>query len=94
MKLGRNRKRGIDIRVRRGSDLRSIAVIGGGILLVSAIYQVQRRWRVNPTTWIGGAIMFIVGVMSWNGYSMPGGIFLPIAVFGGIIVLSAITGEL
>ncbi len=68
-----------------------IAIIGGAILVGSAIYQTQRRWRVNPTTWIGGGLMLLVGVMSLNGYPMPLGIFLPIIVFGGIIVLSALT---
>src|SRR5512141_436994 len=38
-----------------------LAIIGGAILVGSAIYQWQRRWRVNPTTWIGGGLMLIVG---------------------------------
>jgi hypothetical protein len=71
-----------------------LALIGGAILVGSAIYQTQRRWRVNPATWFGGAIMLIVGIMSMNGFPMPGGIFFPLAVFAGIIAYSAITGEL
>src|SRR5450432_2700788 len=69
-----------------------LALIGGAILVGSAIYQTQRRWRVNPATWIGGAIMLVAGLMSMNGYPMPGGIFLPIGIFFLIIIFSAVTG--
>ena len=71
-----------------------LAVIGGAILVGSAIYQTQRRWRVNPATWFGGGIMLIVGILSMNGFAMPGGIYFPLAVFAGIIIYSAVTGEL
>src|SRR5437868_2641656 len=39
-----------------------LAIIGGAILVGSAIYQTQRRWRVNPTTWVGGIIMLGMGI--------------------------------
>lgn len=71
-----------------------LSVIGGAILVGSAIYQTQRRWRVNPATWFGGGIMLVVGIIAMNGYAIPGGIFFPLAVFAGIIIYSAITGEL
>src|SRR5690349_10008117 len=44
-----------------------IAFIGGGILTASALYQWQRRWRVNPMTWIGGIILLILGVFGLQG---------------------------
>src|SRR5215475_3928859 len=34
-----------------------LSLVGGGILLFSAIFQTQRRFRVTPMTWIGGFIM-------------------------------------
>jgi hypothetical protein len=71
-----------------------LAIIGGAILLGSAIYQTQRRWRVNPTTWVGGIIMLGMGifVLSEKTGGIP--IYFPMLIFLGIIVLSAITGEL
>jgi hypothetical protein len=71
-----------------------ISLIGGTILLGSAIYQSQRRWRVNPTTWIGGSIMLIAGIFALNGTALPLGVYLPMVVFGGVIVVSFLTGEI
>lgn len=71
-----------------------LAIAGGAILLGSAIYQTQRRWRVNPTTWVGGAIMLGAGIYFLNQKSGGLPIYFPMAVFAGIIVLSAVTGEL
>jgi peptidoglycan/LPS O-acetylase OafA/YrhL len=72
-----------------------ISVIGGVILTGSAIYQNQRRWRVNPMTWVGGAIMLLAGIFALNGGgAIPGGIFLPIGIFAAVIILSFMTGEL
>src|SRR5258706_10949257 len=62
-----------------------IAIIGGAILVGSAIYQTQRRWRVNPTTWIGGGLMVFVWVMLLDRYSMPPRIFFPLPFFVGCI---------
>ena len=71
-----------------------ISVIGGGILVASGVYQSQRRWRVNPMTWIGGIALLVAGVLSLSGNSpLPGGILLPIGIFAAVIVASAITGE-
>jgi hypothetical protein len=70
-----------------------IALIGGGIFLAAAVFQWQRRWRVNPMTWIGGLIMLIAGVLGLQGNGLPGGIFLPLGVFGLVIVASLLTGE-
>jgi hypothetical protein len=75
-------------------DAKWLSTIGGAILVGSAIYQTQRRWRVSPITWIGGAILLIVGLFALNGQPVPGGIFLPLGVFAGVIIYSALTGEL
>ena len=71
-----------------------LAIAGGAILLGSAIYQTQRRWRVNPTTWVGGILMLGMGiyVLSEKTGGIP--IYFPMLIFLGIILLSAITGEL
>jgi len=71
-----------------------ISLIGGAILVGSAIYQSQRRWRVNPTTWIGGSVMLVAGILGLNGTPMPFGIYLPMLVFGGVILVSFLTGEI
>ena len=71
-----------------------ITLLGGVILTGSALYQSQRRWRVNPLTWIGGAIMLIVGLGAMNGFGLPGGIFTPIAIFAVVLIGSFLTGEL
>ncbi len=71
-----------------------VTLLGGVILTGSAIYQSQRRWRVNPMTWVGGAVMLIAGIFALNGSALPGGIFLPIIIFAGVIILSFVTGEL
>jgi hypothetical protein len=71
----------------------AIALIGGGIFLAAAIFQWQRHWRVNPMTWIGGLAMLIAGFLGLQGNGLPGGIFLPLGVFGLVIVASLLTGE-
>jgi hypothetical protein len=70
-----------------------IALIGGGIFLAAAVFQWQRRWRVNPMTWIGGLVMLIAGIMGLQGSGLPGGVFLPLGVFALVIVASLLTGE-
>ncbi len=71
-----------------------LSLVGGGILLASAIYQTQRRWRVTPITWIGGAVMVGAAIISlYERIPLPGGVWLPIGVFAAMIIVSAITGE-
>lgn len=67
---------------------------GGAIFLGSAVYQAQRRWRVNPMVWLGGALMIGVALMRANGYGVQFGMLLPIGVFAVVIVASFLTGEL
>lgn len=72
-----------------------VTVIAGAILMGSAVYQWQRRFRVNPVTWMGGAFMLIAGLLGFQGgRGVPLGIFLPILVFGVVILVSLVTGEL
>ena len=72
----------------------TIATIGGGILVGAAIFQWQRRWRVNPVTWIGGAIMLIGGIFALQQHTdVPGGILFPMGIFALVIIASAVTGE-
>ena len=71
-----------------------VTLLGGVILTGSSIYQNQRRWRVNPMTWVGGAVMLLAGIFALNGNGLPGGIFLPIGIFAAVIILSFVTGEL
>src|SRR4051812_19579046 len=71
-----------------------ISVIGGAIFLGAAVYQWQRRWRVNPVTWIGGLIMFIVGLYAMQNHTdVPMGMLFPLGMFAIIIVASAVSGE-
>jgi len=72
----------------------TIATIGGGILVGAAVFQWQRRWRVNPVTWIGGAIMLIGGIFGLQQHTdVPGGILFPMGIFALVIIASAVTGE-
>jgi len=70
-----------------------VLMLGGMILLAGAFFQMQRRFRVNPLTWLGGAAMLIFGVVEFQGKIAPLGPLLPILLFGGVIVGSFLTGE-
>lgn len=68
-------------------------VAGALILLGSAMIQYQRRWRVNPVTWIGGAVMLFFAL-----YTLvinPTMNFLGPAIIVIIVVIgySLLTGE-
>ncbi len=73
-----------------------IALAGGAILVGSAIFQVQRRWRVNLLTWLGGLFLLVVGFLSFSGTTgrMPGGMLLPFGVMALVIVISFFSGNL
>jgi hypothetical protein len=77
---------------------RWVTVIGGCILLGSGFIQASRRWRVNPMTWVGGAVMLTVGIISLQPGSTPAslplGLYFPILAMGGVLLASFITGEL
>lgn len=70
-----------------------VPVAGAVILLGSAMIQYQRRWRVNPVTWIGGAVMlfFAIYTLAIN----PALDFLGPAIIVIIVVIgySLLTGE-
>jgi hypothetical protein len=73
-----------------------VALAGGAILVGSAIFQGQRRWRVNLLTWLGGLFLLFVGFLSFSGTTgrMPGGMLLPIGVMAVVIVVSFLSGNL
>lgn len=72
-----------------------ISLIGGAILVGSAIYQSNQRWRVNVFTWIGGLLLLGIGLLSiQTGQGVPLGIFLPFGVMLGVIVAGFFTGNL
>jgi hypothetical protein len=69
-----------------------VLMLGGMILLAGAFFQMQRRFNVNPLTWLGGAAMLAFGVIEFQSKSAPLGPLLPILLFGGVIVGSFVTG--
>lgn len=71
----------------------TILLLGAMVLLGSAIYQSSRRWRVNPMTWVGGALMLVFAVLGLQGTPIPLGPLLPLAIFGAVLVASFVTGE-
>jgi hypothetical protein len=72
-----------------------ILILGAVVLLGSAIYQSQRRWRVNPMTWIGGASMLIFGVLALQSGQVAFGLgpLLPLGIFAAVLVASFVSGE-
>ena len=70
-----------------------VLMLGGMILLGGAFFQMQRRFHVNPLTWLGGAAMLTFGVIEFQTKNAPLGPLLPILLFGAVIVGSFVTGE-
>jgi|SRR5688572_14073288 hypothetical protein len=70
-----------------------ITLIAGAIFTGAAVYQSNRRWRVNPMTWIGGIFLLIAGFLSLQTGVTPGGLLLPIGVVALVIAASFVTGE-
>ncbi len=70
-----------------------VLLLGGIILLGGAFFQSQRRWRVNPLTWIGGVAMLGAGIIELQTKQEPLGGLLPILLFGVVIAGSFISGE-
>lgn len=71
-----------------------VAVIGGAILIGSAVYQSNRRWRVNNATWIGGMVLLVMGILAIQGGALPGGMIFPIVVLAVVVVVSVMGGDL
>ncbi len=78
-----------------GSDASTpvVLMLGGIILLAGAFFQVQRRFYVNPLTWLGGAAMLAFGFYEFQSREQPLGPLLPILLFGGVILGSFFTGQ-
>ncbi len=71
-----------------------LAFLSGAIFVGAAIYQWQRRWRVNPATWIGGAVLLIIGFMGISGQGqIIGGWITPLVILALIILASFVSGE-
>lgn len=70
-----------------------VPLSGAVILIGSGLYQYARRWRVSPSTWLGGALL--AGLAAVNIYWSPDRSFLGICllVFAGVIVIGILTGE-
>ena len=70
-----------------------VPLSGSVVLIGSGLYQYSRRWRVSPTTWLGGALL--AGLASVNLYWSPERNFLGICllVFAGVILIGIVTGE-
>jgi uncharacterized membrane protein YhaH (DUF805 family) len=71
----------------------TILLLGSLVLLGSASYQTSRRWRVNPMTWIGGALMLVFAILGMQGNPVPLGPLLPLGIFAAVLVASFVTGE-
>src|SRR5258707_11970482 len=72
-------------------DAKWLSTIGGAILIASAIYQSQRRWRVTPITWIGGGNFLLVRPVAPQGQPAPAGLFLPLRRFSAGVIFNAPT---
>ncbi len=70
-----------------------VLMLGGMILLAGAFFQVQRRFFVNPLTWLGGAAMLAFGFYEFQTKQVPLGPLLPVLLFGGVILGSFMTGQ-
>lgn len=70
-----------------------IPFAGCVVLLGSGMYQYSRRWRVSPTTWLGGALL--AGLALINLYVSPQSSFMGISliVFAAVILIGLLTGE-
>lgn len=70
-----------------------IPFAGGVILLGSGLYQYAKRWRVSPTTWIGGTILLIGAVANFTvmpNFDMYG---VTLLTFAGVIGIGLLTNE-
>lgn len=70
-----------------------IPLSGAIVLLGSGLYQYANRWRVSPTTWLAGALLFFLAVL--NLYLNPDRSFLgeSLVVFAAVILIGLLTGE-
>lgn len=70
-----------------------IPFAGGVILIGSGLYQYAKRWRVSPTTWIGGTILLMGAVANFTvmpNFDMYG---VTLLTFAGVIGIGLLTNE-
>lgn len=70
----------------------AVCLILGAILIISGFYQYSQKWRVSPMTWMGGALLLLIGTLGFSyGYLIPVdltlvGLLLTIAIIlGGVV---------
>ena len=68
-------------------------ILSGMILLAGAFFQAQRRFPVNITTWMGGFAMLAIGIFELQSQKTPLDAWLPILLFGGVLVGTFLTGQ-
>ncbi|MBX3062765.1 MAG: hypothetical protein KF726_07310 [Anaerolineae bacterium] len=68
-----------------------ISYAGGGVLLGSAIIQWQRKFQVNPFTWLGAAALLALAYFWRQGPVPP---LYPLLIMGAVMVVSFLTGEI
>lgn len=69
------------------------ALAGAAVLLGSAFVQQQRRWRVNPFTWLGGAALAFVGLTNYSAAGASDG-FVSAMILAGVLAAGFFMGEL
>lgn len=68
---------------------RTMAVVGGGILLGSGIIQLQRRFDTNIFTWLGAAGLFALAY-----FMNPVPPLYPLLIMGAVLLASFVRGDL
>jgi hypothetical protein len=71
---------------------RFISYAGGGVLLGSAIIQWQRKFQINPFTWLGAAALLALGYFWPAATGVPP--LYPLLIMGAVMAISFLTGEI
>jgi uncharacterized membrane protein HdeD (DUF308 family) len=68
---------------------RIMALISGGLLVMSGVIQMQRRFAVNIFTWLGAAALLLMGY-----FINPLPPLYPILALGAVLFMSFLRGDL
>lgn len=71
---------------------RFMSYAGGGVLLGSAVIQWQRKFQVNPFTWLGAAALLALGYFWPAATAVPP--LYPLLLMGAVMVVSFLSGEI